>query len=618
VKLTFRLAQKGLVLVLIPLVFQVFFVTILAVLLHEAEVQTEREYKTKLMVAEASEIGRSFFDLLRTITLAKVTGSGSDKRYNGIITQIKEHERKLLELGGENFREQESIRRITLLTEQELLLMDELKHQLESKEHPFEIYDEGPLKKKMFAISNLILAESEELTAETMLIQQKTPEAAKMAKNMVKGTLLAILLFNVLLSVVLAHFFGKGITSRLAVLTDNSNRLAADKPLNQELSGDDEIASLDKTFHQMARALSEAARKERALVDNAEDVICSLNSAGKFTKINPASDRLWGYPPGSLINRYFFDLVARDDQEQTEKWFQRVKTGEPVPPLENKIICKNRTLINMLWSAHWSDAEDTLFCVAHDFTARKELEQRKAELVSMVSHDLRSPLGAIANYLALLPTGAIGSLNDKGERLTKNAQRSCQRLMALINDLLDLERLESGEMPMEFSTVSINDVLQRSVETLERLAEDQNVSLRAEETDITVHADGNRLIQVMVNLIANAIKYSPPAGIVTCSASRATTDGFITVKVCDQGRGIPPHMIGSVFERFKQVEIADATKKGGTGLGLAICKAIVEQHKGTIGVESVEGNGSTFWFTLPANQVEAAALATPDSSIISL
>jgi signal transduction histidine kinase len=170
--------------------------------------------------------------------------------------------------------------------------------------------------------------------------------------------------------------------------------------------------------------------------------------------------------------------------------------------------------------------------------------------------------------------------------------------MSLINDLLDLEKLESGTILISFAPCDLAAIFADSFNAVKVFAQERSVTVRMpERCQVECTADANRIVQVLVNLISNAVKFSPPDS--TVSVEFEEMEKWLKIKVIDQGRGIPPRFREAIFERFQQVEAADAQKKGGTGLGLAICKAIVEQHGGTIGVDSVEGEGSTFWFTLP-------------------
>lgn len=231
--------------------------------------------------------------------------------------------------------------------------------------------------------------------------------------------------------------------------------------------------------------------------------------------------------------------------------------------------------------------------------ALAEAAQHKKELIAMVTHDLRTPLTSIQGALTLLREGVFGDLTPKATNQVEKAEGSATRLINLINDLLDIERMEAGKLEMHPSLTMTKTIFDRTLAAISTFAEQKGISLATSDTSYDVMADEDRVIQVLVNLISNSVKFSEEGTTITLSAKH-TTLGYITLSVTDQGRGIPKEFVSSVFERFQQVQKGDAVEKKGTGLGLAICKAIVEGHGGTIGVDSEVGVGSTFWFTLPA------------------
>jgi signal transduction histidine kinase len=240
----------------------------------------------------------------------------------------------------------------------------------------------------------------------------------------------------------------------------------------------------------------------------------------------------------------------------------------------------------------------------HDASERREVERLKKEFVATVSHELRTPLTSIRGSLRLLASGVLGELAGEAREVLEIADRNALRLIGLINDILDLERLESGRLEMQFEETAVDDVLRRSVEAVRGVAEQQGIRLELRPTAERAWADPQRLVQVVVNLVGNAIKFSAPGQSVTLEAEARPP--FVEVRVIDHGRGIPEALREAVFERFKQVEASDAREKGGTGMGLAICKAIVERHGGEIGVLSEEGKGSTFYFRVPAADAREA------------
>ena len=294
-------------------------------------------------------------------------------------------------------------------------------------------------------------------------------------------------------------------------------------------------------------------------------------------------------------------IVHDDDVERTTKALEAAQRDsvEPQDSFENRVVRKDGTLIDTRWSVRYVEQEKTLVCVAHDISQRKQLERMKQEFVAIVSHDLRSPLTSINMRLGTLAGGMHGDLPEAALRIISTIEGSVARLIGLINDLLDVEKLESGAWDMRFEEKSILHTIEIAADSLLALADKKRVEVDLPSTDEKVSADHERLTQVISNLVSNAIKFSPEGGRVIVSHEIA--DGWLVVRVSDNGPGILEEERTLVFDRFRQSK-RDRDKKTGSGLGLAICAAIIKEHGGTIGVDSNNGNGSTFWFRIPLHR----------------
>ncbi|WP_302184688.1 sensor histidine kinase [Planktothrix pseudagardhii] len=221
----------------------------------------------------------------------------------------------------------------------------------------------------------------------------------------------------------------------------------------------------------------------------------------------------------------------------------------------------------------------------------------KSEFISIVSHELRTPLSSIRGSLGLLAAGVFKNKPDTTQQMLDIAVHDTERLVRLVNDILDLERLEAQKVHLNQQWCDTGALLQQCVETLQPLAAENQIMLSVEPTSIQVFVDRDRMIQTLVNLVSNAIKFSPAKATVTLSAQDQADQ--VLFQIQDQGRGIPADKLETIFGRFQQVDASDSRQKGGTGLGLAICQSIVQQHGGKIWAESVVGAGSKFYFTLP-------------------
>ncbi|MDP9052466.1 MAG: ATP-binding protein [Acidobacteriota bacterium] len=244
---------------------------------------------------------------------------------------------------------------------------------------------------------------------------------------------------------------------------------------------------------------------------------------------------------------------------------------------------------------------------------RSDMDTVKDEFISTVSHELRTPLTSIRGALGLLSAGLLGNVDPKAQNLLRIASSNTERLIRLINDILDLERMESGRAPLKLRRCSMYDLAHEAVDTISTMADAAGIHIEltsnAPRDSIYFDADSDRILQVLTNLLSNAVKFSPVGS--TVSVQIDSNPNSLLVKVVDQGRGIPADKLEAVFDRFQQVESSDSSKKGGTGLGLAICRSIIQQHGGAIWAQPNHGGlGTTLWVQL-SRSARASDAASP-------
>lgn len=407
---------------------------------------------------------------------------------------------------------------------------------------------------------------------------------------------------NLLAAVILAIFFRRTVASRLRTIKQNTILLSKNETLQAPLTGGDEIAQLDQAFHAMDEELRLAARREKELFDNASDVICVLDYNNRFVKVNLASQRIWGYSPDELTSMTAEQLVHKDDMNAMLDHIARGKLNAESFNFENRIIRADGEQIEVSWSTFWSQIDRQLYCVVHDITERKRTERKKQKFLAMISSDLKSPLSAMSAAVAILLGSLAETLPATARDKLQIAGKNLQRLLGLVNDLLQVTEMENSSIDIKKELCDTEEPLMRSIQEVEALADKRGIKLQLQSCQVQWYVDSDRIVQVLVNLLSNAIKFSPDGGTVTLSA--VEQGDMIEVRVDDQGRGVPESHREAIFEKFKQVEAADGKRKSGTGLGLPICKQIVEDHGGSIGVRDADGpgTGSRFWFLVPKDE----------------
>lgn len=397
--------------------------------------------------------------------------------------------------------------------------------------------------------------------------------------------LLALLLYeqNAFLSTIVTH--SRRLAERLGIA-----------PLSPGILASHPLQQVNASFDTFEAAVTEGRVRERAITENSTDIICALTADFDIAAINPAVQALWGYSGDKLLGQSLLPFFL--DSQSVLKLFERFRSNRQGGIVEVRVKRADGTIGDALCVVQWSEAAQRYFCVAKDTTSQKEVERLRRQLVDMVSHDLRTPLTSVVASLSLIGSEALGPLSESALKEVQTAESSVTQLICLINDLLDIEKWEAGKVSLDCGQIALMPVFERAHDMIGRHAAQHSIDIEIEQTELEVYADADRLVQVLVNLISNAIKFSPKQSVVKVTAK--AIDQFTEIRVIDKGRGIPVAHLSSVFERFHQVESSDGQIERGMGLGLAICKRIVDSLGGTIGVESTEGEGSQFWLRIPA------------------
>lgn len=352
----------------------------------------------------------------------------------------------------------------------------------------------------------------------------------------------------------------------------------------------------DITARKLAeQLLEESEQRMRQIFDDMPVGLIMSNKLGIIEMSNPALDSMCQTEAQELIGQHikiiFRDLIKSAAPPDYEKIFARLvdttvgrKSGTRIP-----VHVSARELI--------MGGDKKYLLVLIDTTERERLEELKREFFAMVNHDLRSPLTSLLSVLDALEAGTLGELSLTGKEVIGRNLREVGRLIKLVDELLDIEKMQSGKFVIDAELSAVDTIVEASIAALELLAQRRNISIGYAKSGLYVFADFSLLIRVLVNLLSNAVKFSPPRSSIDIEVNQREQEILFSVK--DMGRGIPPEFRQRIFEHYEQVEHSDRRLHGGTGLGLPICKMIVEQHGGLIWVESVGGPGSIFKFTIP-------------------
>ena len=356
-------------------------------------------------------------------------------------------------------------------------------------------------------------------------------------------------------------------------------------------------AVLEKRVAQRTRELEKAFLVTRRVVNAVKESIVVVDAEGQAILANPAASDLLGIDDTTDDGREVCRIFNRRHPELHQSMREHFQDPANEAPFTVNVEIQGRHRLLEISGAPLNGPGSGRVYLIRDITEALTFLGLKSRFVSIVSHEIRTPLTSLAGSLDLLDAGVLGELPTRAADLISVARLSTARLVRLVNDVLDLDRLESERIALNTTWQSTHDLLVETVRTMQPLASENHVRLLAESCDEKVFADHDRIIQVLLNLVQNALKFSPPSSTVVVSARREGTDTVFTVE--DEGRGIPRGELERVFDAFTQIDTGDDRHDSGTGLGLTICRGIVKRHGGKIWAENRTPVGSRFVFTIP-------------------
>jgi len=647
-----NVTSRGLILVAVPVFFQICFAVWLAFVLGDAQKKLQAQWQSEELIRLASQLSRDTSDVIVYMQMPHdIKGMLSDDMAQAGLVKPQQDYFRLAEMASKNPKHLEPLNNLKSIG---LVLFNLQQKELESAERHERLARQGKREGKR---SRRRAHQREERRAEkraALLAEGKPiPEYLKdeprgvvlggSGSDSYKETLRrhgprfyesinalvdseeesmrdtnafgagsiarinSTLLFMALTSGVLTMFLGflyaVSIRAPLKHLGENGRRLALREPLLPALSGNDEFSRLDQLLHVNSKEIEDALARERAVVENAADLICIINESGAFVSANSFVERMLGYLQEELSGRSASEFVAPEQSLLADEFIRKAIAGDE-QLFELKLQRRDGLIIDTRWSCMWSEEDKKLFCIVQDVSEQKAVERLKQDFADMISHDLRSPLMAMGNSLTLIEAGVKGEISPEAKARVLASSKNVEKLVALVNDLLDFQKLKAGKMQLSLSEHSLQEIVREAADLLADSAGHKSVSLRLPEGETRVQCDHNKILQTVVNLLSNAIKFSAEAGVVAVELESESGGSLVRLRVNDSGPGVPAEFRERIFEPFEQAPSSRA--KEGTGLGLAICKLVVEAHGGRIYVEARSAQvgaakGSSFVVELPVN-----------------
>lgn len=574
------IVARGLIIVAIPLAFSCYFVTTLLVLQNQAEsaaLKAEHDREISTLISEL------LYDLYMGIGSVKLKAENFSTNTNrkDQIHAAQEKVRKLLTL----LKDEDQAASNTLLSVQaDIDKGNQLITRAESAFTSGNKVELLRLRMEAQALADrLISPELIALGERREALSAGDPSIEQELREKMRNQLWASLFISVIATLTLSLITTRALTRRLANLADNSRRIARGEAPAEAIQGTDEIAELDQVLHKMADEIEALIQRERIILESAGDLILVTDNKLNILKISPSVETILAIKPGDLLGKSCLSLMAQTGNQGVFERLSKASHGEDTDNFEARLLRSSGEAVDFLVSLSTVPEEALLIMIFHDVSRLKEVERFKQQVVSMVSHDLRSPLTAVGHTLEMFEAGMFGNLTEEGENLLRQAEYSTRQMSLLIVDLLDLDKIESGKLKLSTQTLACRKLL----ETAQAMCPNANVEIA--ECSGQVLCDADRTNQVLTRLMNFA--HSVCAAKETIVLSSQVKTPLVEFSVAFNTSLMSKEKQASLFENFAQMSKEHDT----AGLALTICKSLIELQGGSIDFRGDQG----FIFKLP-------------------
>lgn len=590
-----KLAQKAFLVLAIPFVFEIACGGVVAYLLHQIEEDRQQEVFARDLSFHFGQVMSKILDR-GTVSFQRQLGDdpGAARRLASSSENIWAEVEVIKTLVRDHPKEKETIEWIV---EQRKQIDDNY----EAAKKRGELKGAAGLT-QWRVMRNRLLSMLRKMQAVIDQADETQQQKKRNQSNMrfaIEVMLLILLAFDVLVAAILAQYFYRQVVKRMSVLIDNTRRIATGETLNAPLAGNDEITELDTFFANMQMAINQSRSAEQSIIDNAVDVICVVNENSCLARMNEAAYSNWGYETAELLGQLVDVLIVEEDRSQ---FLEALRLSEQDPSanvtVENRVRKKDGNLSQMRWSLSYSPEEKSVFCIAHDINAQKETDQLRRDFVGMVSHDLKTPLTSLVITHEFFSSGAYGDLTDEGMEKLSIASRNAAQLLLLVENVLDVEKLEAGQLDIKQESVPVDYIFATAVKTIFRFSETEDTMVRLPlASGLVAIGDREKLVKVAANLISYALNIGDEHKYITTLVHTNGKSARLSVQVY-------PRKPGTTESEELTVDRALAAEDS---INISLSRSIVKSMNGEFGTELQENGSLLFWFSIPLATAEQQA-----------
>jgi PAS domain S-box-containing protein len=364
-------------------------------------------------------------------------------------------------------------------------------------------------------------------------------------------------------------------------------------------------ANIEESLDRLLKMLELTRQKESLIFDFCPYLLCKTNSQRKILALNSNASKIWGYGNSELMGLPLEELLSGKSRQNLLASLARCQKDSAPEELEISLTGKDGQTRDLHWRTEWSASAEAYFCIGEDISARKENERLKEELAAMITHDLRAPISALSFWADNMLSGTYGEVSQKTASSLRRTQRNLKGVLSLLDNLLDLDKLEAGSFKSVPGKLPLQDCFKQASDLLSDWTAELEIEFEIEYTELVVLADQGLLNRILLNFCSNAVKWSPRGAKILLRSRKEGS--YAVVEIEDHGPGVPAELQDSLFQRWSTSGAAPRKSSAGAGLGLYIARRFAELQGGSVGMRNSEPGGSIFWVSLP--------LASPDPDI---
>lgn len=595
----FKTVHAGLLLVTAPVVFQVFAFAMLDLVILNTRDEFIKVEQKKAMLSNvrmiAFTVSHSFLPMMH-LTKENVTEKVTNllEELKGLKTTVNAN----LNLSKQSTDIEPIQEDIAEIQSQLNLLENNLLRFLAYEERTPRVFRAE--NKTAFVMLLLKLEElSDKIVREEHKIKLRSPEELSEVKERFNLILILSAFACAATSGLLTILFNRTFVDGLKTLKSNTAMLTSEGELKVIKSGLEEIVLVNEKLISSRNLLEAYRSRENAIINNSADVLCSLDEKLKFVSIAASCIKSWSYQPTDLLGKSLLAMIDADSSAHfRSNCSSLIDSDKSTKIIEIDMLCGDSKYRTLSWSVNWNSTNRQFVAVVRDVSQKKKLENLKHRFVSMISHDLRTPLSSICASIALIEQKTEGQLSAPIKQQLGKMNLNINRLTDLANEVLDIQKFESGTMQLNLEEVRIYNLCAEAAEKIDSHARTAKVKIIKPKADAAIMADKKRLIQAIVNLLVSALKLSPPGSNITIDVVRVADE--VELSVYHQGHGLDSKEAELVFSKSTKINSIPELPMLSSGLGLAFVKAVVEAHGGKAGADSIKNKGNRFWLRLSA------------------